>query len=1057
VDQKKKSIDAILQSLNERAKELNCLYEVDEALKNFETPRQEVMAKLVNRIPPGWQYPDVCCARIHLDGEVHVSQDFKESPWVMSANITARGDVIGSIDVYYTEPRPAADSGPFLKEEERLLRAIADRIGMFIMQKQIHRAHNSLQSAIESIDSQGRREWGVILDFLSRIDPGLLIRVTRKMINHLCWTAVDEAEALLSEFTSKGLEVTVEENRPLEKSAVQDFSGLTQRTFEIATQHLGEAEVVTCIQAWIEEEKSAFLINALENPHSTLPEIVEAVDRFRNAEAQEHELPKSLREGLRVALLRRLFIDDLSFINVAKKHVEVGDFYNLLDHVIFTPNSHGHLGGKSAGLFVASQLLRRSPELGDLAKAFKVPNTWYVSSDCIQSFIRYNDLEDLHNRKYLEIERVRQEYPHIIHVFKNSQFPPDISKGLAVALDDFEDRPLVVRSSSLLEDQLGSAFSGKYKSLFLANQGTKRERLEALQDAIAEVYASIFAPDPIEYRAQRGLLDFHEEMGIMIQEVVGKRVGHYFLPAYAGVAFGNNEFRWSPRIKREDGVVRLVPGLGTRAVDRLSDDYPVLISPGQPGLRVNVSADEIAWYSPNKIDVINLDTNRFETLPVSDFIKEVGLDYPALKQVVSVVDDQRVRRPTGLGPDFEKDRIVVTFDGLVEGTDFVKNVHNMLSVLRAKMGFAPDIEFASDGDSLYLLQCRTQSYTEQYAPAPIPKDIPADHLLFSANRYISNGRVPDVTHVVYVDPDAYAAIETVDELRAVGEAIGRLNILLPKRRFVLIGPGRWGSRGDIRLGVHVTYSDINRSAVLLEVARKKGNYLPELSFGTHFFQDLVEADIRYIPLYPDEKNNVFNEAFLMQSYNALPDILPRRAKLASVIRVIDVPRVTDGRVLRILMNADLDKAVGVLAQPSEEADISYNIVSERPRTDDDHWRWRMRMAERLAEDLDAERFDVKGLYVFGSTKNATAGPGSDIDLLVHVGAAEGARNELALWLDGWSRALAEMNYWRTGYQSAGLLDVHYVTDADIANRTSYAVKIGAVTDEARPLPTGKKH
>jgi hypothetical protein len=122
---------------------------------------------------------------------------------------------------------------------------------------------------------------------------------------------------------------------------------------------------------------------------------------------------------------------------------------------------------------------------------------------------------------------------------------------------------------------------------------------------------------------------------------------------------------------------------------------------------------------------------------------------------------------------------------------------------------------------------------------------------------------------------------------------------------------------------------------------------------------------------------------------------------------------------------------------------------------DDHWRWRLRMARRIAADVDAGAFGIKGMYVFGSTKNATAGPGSDLDLLVHVTEDKDKRERLTLWLDGWSRSLAEMNYLRTGYDSDGLLDVHYVTDEDIANRTSYAVKIGAVTDAARPLPLGK--
>ncbi len=203
-----------------------------------------------------------------------------------------------------------------------------------------------------------------------------------------------------------------------------------------------------------------------------------------------------------------------------------------------------------------------------------MPRAWYVASDAVRGFVRHNNLEEVYEQKYKEIDQVRLEYPQLVQVFKNSEFPPELVKGLSLVLDDLHDTPIIVRSSSLLEDRFGAAFSGKYKSLFLANQGTKRERLNALMDAIAEVYASIHGPDPIQYRAERGLLDFQEEMGIMIQEVVGARVCRYFFPAYAGVALSRNEFRWSPRIQREDGLIRMVPGLGTRAVDRVREDYP---------------------------------------------------------------------------------------------------------------------------------------------------------------------------------------------------------------------------------------------------------------------------------------------------------------------------------------------------------------------------------------------------------------------------------------------------------------------------------------------------
>ncbi|MHC4142319.1 MAG: nucleotidyltransferase domain-containing protein, partial [Planctomycetota bacterium] len=266
---------------------------------------------------------------------------------------------------------------------------------------------------------------------------------------------------------------------------------------------------------------------------------------------------------------------------------------------------------------------------------------------------------------------------------------------------------------------------------------------------------------------------------------------------------------------------------------------------------------------------------------------------------------------------------------------------------------------------------------------------------------------------------------------------------------------RWGSRGDIRLGVPVTYSDISNTAVLLEVARQKGKYVPELSFGTHFFQDLVEAGIRYLPLYPDDPGIEFNETFLTRSGNILNDLLPEFSPLADVIHVIDVPKETDGLVLRVLMNAELEQAIGLLDQPTTEVGTVEPPVRAEGAPTEQHWKWRLRMAMQIAGQVDPSCFGLKAMYVFGSTKNATARPESDIDLIVHDAGDAEQRRMLSTWLDGWSLALAETNYLRTGYKSDGLLDVQFVSDQDIADQTSYAAKIGAVTDAARPLEMGR--
>lgn len=546
----------------------------------------------------------------------------------------------------------------------------------------------------------------------------------------------------------------------------------------------------------------------------------------------------------------------------------------------------------------------------------------------------------------------------------------------------------------------------------------------------------------------------------MIQEVVGTEVGPYYLPAFSGVAFTNNELRWSPRIRREDGLVRMVPGLGTRAVDRLVDDYPVLFSPGQPGLRVNGTAEEILRYAPRMLDLIDLEKNEFATVPVEALLRQHGDRLPLMRRLVSVVEEGRVRPPRPLGLAAEDGVLLVTFEGLAADTPFLAQMATLLDVLTTRFGAPVDVEFAHDGTHLYLLQCRPQSYAESGAPATIPRAVPQDRVLFSAHRHVSNGQVPDITHIVYVDPDEYSALPDAHTLREVGRAVGRLNKILPKRRFILMGPGRWGSRGDIRLGVSVTYSDVNNAAMLIEVARQRGGYVPDLSFGTHFFQDLVEADIRYLPLYPDEAGNRLAEDFLLGARNLLPELLPEFTAVADAVRVIDVAAERGGHVLRVLMNGAEDEALAYFTEPAAQPEpevIGPHLVRRKvtasPRLDD-HAHWRLRMAEQLAGRIEPGRRGVKGLWLVGSARHGTATAASDIDVILHFSGSAVLRWDLENWLDGWSRALAEMNYLRTGVRLSGLLDVHWVGDQEVEARTGFAAKIHAATDAAQQLPMG---
>jgi hypothetical protein len=1049
-------VDSLLASLQERAKELNCLYEVEQILARFDMPLEDAFQRVVEVIPPGWQYPDVCCAVIEVGGRRYETRPFAATTWVQAADILVHGEVEGTLSVWYLEERPPEDIGPFLKEEERLISTIAERLGHSILFHRMHEMRGEWEHASRELEAEKEGKWRVPIDLLLRTDRHLYLRIARKMVNHLVSVGVDGAQDLLQEIYGYVPDEDVaDQNLPERPRALNHQILLTGTPFELAIENLGVEKTLALTRDWILEDKASFLPKVLNNPRLPLSEVAAAVHRFHHLLADGAELSKPNIDSIRVALIRRFLSDQLDFISVAKQYLDTEDFLAVIDSVLLSESAHGRIGGKSSGLFLAQQIIRKKADHDPELDEVKVPKSWYIASEGLMTFIEHNDLGEVLQQKYREISQVRQEYPNIIHLFKNSRFPREMVKAVAVLMDEVGENPVIVRSSSLLEDRLGSAFSGKYKSLFLANQGEKNLRMHALLDAIAEVYASVFGPDPIAYRRERGLIDFHEEMAILIQEVVGRRVGRYFFPAAAGVAFSNNDFRWSSRIRKSDGLLRLVPGLGTRAVDRVSDDYPILVVPGQPSLRVNTTIEETIRYSPQKIDVINLETNRFESLSIDELLVSAGTDYPAFELVFSVLEGDALRKPVPLMVDTGKDELVADFGGLVSSTPFITRLDRMLKVLGETMGTPVDLEFAWDGADFYLLQCRPQSFSGDDAPAPIPKDIPEDDILFTASRYVSNGWVPDITHVVYVDPAAYTGLKDRSELLAVGQAVGQLNKLLPKRQFILIGPGRWGSRGDIKLGVSVTYSEINNTAMLVEVARTVGNYVPDLSFGTHFFQDLVESSIRYLPLYPDA-DSVLNETMLHRSHNLLGGMLPEFEHLSRVVRVMDVAAMSGGRVLRVLMNSELDEAIAHLADPDEDRLRDSPRAPERQTVRaDTFWRWRMRMAERIAAEIDAGRFGVVAVYLIGSTKNASAGPSSDIDLLIHDRGDPEQRRQLENWLHGWSLCLGEMNYMHTGYDYGGLLDVHYITDEDIELKTSYAAKIGAITDPALELPLGR--
>ena len=623
-------------------------------------------------------------------------------------------------------------------------------------------------------------------------------------------------------------------------------------------------------------------------------------------------LPEQEMTSVRLALIRQFISEQLEFRGVAKKHLWIRDFDDLVDRIIGDDEGMGRIGGKAAGLLLGAKILEGAratdPDAPDLP--LRTPDSFYLRSDVMEQFVRHNGLTHLHDHKYRDLDDIRRDYPMLRELFKNGTFPPAIVERLGAMLDRVGTHPLIVRSSSLLEDRFGATFAGKYRSVFVCNQGTREERLTELLGAIAEVFASSLHADPISYRKRHGLLDFDESMAVLIQRLVGSRSGPYFLPTWAGVAFSRNLVRRNPRIKPEDGMARLVFGLGTRAVDRVGSEVPRIMPLGMPALRPEVRERDVVAAAQRHVDVIHLEHNRFETRPVGEVLDQADA-VRGLAQVCSALQHDTLRPLAGDGLLLDSRELVVTFDRLAQASPYPAYLRWCLQTLEAAYGCPVDIEFAFDGEELYLLQCRPQAVPPERPDGRIPDDVPPDRQLFSASHDVIGGTVADLEYVVLIDPRDYNSLATDERRRAVAGAVRALNRQLEGWRFALMGPGRWGSR-DLRLGVPVSYSDIDHAALLVEIARRQGGYTPEVSFGSHFFQDLVESDIAYLALFPDDPGAVYHEELLHGSPNILAELVPDATDLIDVVRVIHLPSVSGGSTLRVEMDEGNQRVLGFL-------------------------------------------------------------------------------------------------------------------------------------------------
>lgn len=654
--------------------------------------------------------------------------------------------------------------------------------------------------------------------------------------------------------------------------------------------------------------------------------------RYEALPPNERKAVQHHLEEIKVVLIRGMITDQLQLIGVAKKVLGIQDLQNIFNRRI----GNGKIGGKAAGMIIAWKILQqRDPQLGfDISEQVEIPESYFLGTNVMYAFRQHNNLESMMNQKYKPLDQIRDEYPQVVKAHLTGNFSPQIVDKLGAMLETVGDKPVIVRSSSLLEDNFGSSFAGKYESHFCPNQGSPKENLDALMDAIKRVYASTLNPDALLYRTKHGLIDYDERMAILIQEVRGEEIGDFYFPTLAGVGFSQNPFRWNPKIRKEEGFLRLVWGMGTRAVDRVSADYPRLISLSHPRLRPETTPRGVRQYSQHHIDLINLKQNRFESLPIDQVLTT---NYKFLRYIASIEKEGFIRElVSALDVDDPLD-LVLTFDTLTKDQRFARLMRSALMRLEACYEAPVDVEFTvqivpkypKPAYKLYILQCRPLSQRAEGGAVEIPKNVPAGKKLFSEFRFVPNGKVEHIRYVVFVDPDRYREIPDRPMKLEVGRVIGRLNKVLEKEQFILMGPGRWGS-SNLDLGVRVGYADIYNTKVLIEIATKTADGgRPELSYGTHFFQDLVEASIYALPLHLDHPRSQFQWDFFRNAQNVLTELSPTDDKMAEYVQVIDLAREVGAERLTIAMNGKADEALGYLCsveglvEESAEAHINH--------------------------------------------------------------------------------------------------------------------------------------
>jgi len=548
---------------------------------------------------------------------------------------------------------------------------------------------------------------------------------------------------------------------------------------------------------------------------------------------------------LQEQVLQVMISREPQILALARRYLSLEDLLGIRGRLV----GSGYIGGKATGMLLARNILLA--EQPDLWQTYLEPHdSSYLGTDAYYAFLVHNGLWPSIMRQRSEAGYLA-EAPALREGLLAGHFPTEIRAELERLLDHYGQYPMLVRSSSLQEDGFGNAFAGKYESVFVVNQGSPEQRLADLENAIRQVYASSMSEDALVYRRQRGLDQREEPMALLIQRVNGRFHSRYYLPDAAGVGVSRNTFAWDSNMDPKAGMVRLVMGLGTRAVDRIEGDHACVMALDQPGRQPFRNQDESYQFSQHLVDLLDLQEGTLATRPLSQLL-ETATNLPMAQ--LAEVDRAATTRAEQIGLNGPIWRL--TFRPLVRHSAFIDRLSSLLQTLESAYEHPVDVEFTlhldNQGDPAFnLVQCRPLATIGETGPVKIPEDLPDQQVLFRTQGHFMGGNINlAITRVIRVDALVYAEL-TTSQRHEVARLVGE-KVRGGTQPTLLIGPGRWGTSSP-DLGVPARFSDIAGVAALVEVSEKAGEMVPDLSYGSHFFQDLVETGTAYAALFPESR------------------------------------------------------------------------------------------------------------------------------------------------------------------------------------------------------------